>query len=258
MSDVTTEDLRVMLQRRYSRGRYALFEEVHDTTGYGHRRSCDAIVVDLWPSGDWEVHGFELKTSRADWLHELRDPDKADTFKSFCDRWWLVAANQKVVTVEELPEGWGYLWARKDKLVVKRGAPKLEPQPIDRPFLAALLRRAKDNEANNTARKAAWEDGYARGVSVGKSDARLLKTRHKALQERLHEFQAASGIEIDRWRGRDLGEAVEAVLNLRRGYGVLKKLTRGAEQMATHAEQLAAHLEAITKAAREAGLLADE
>jgi hypothetical protein len=99
----------------------------------------------LWPSAPHglELVGFELKVSRSDWLRELRQPNKADPIKQFCDRWYVVCADAKIVKyVEELPKGWGLMFAEDGKLVEFIEAPKLNPLPLDRAFVAALMRRA--------------------------------------------------------------------------------------------------------------------
>lgn len=123
-------------------------------------RSADAIAMSLWPSLGLELHGFEFKVSRADWLRELKDPRKAETFKRYCDRWWLVAGSSAIVRPGELPNGWGMLVLQGDRLVRLADAPRLDPQPVTRPFLAALLRRA--DEARSIA-DAAQEASEAPG-----------------------------------------------------------------------------------------------
>jgi hypothetical protein len=66
------------------------------------------MAVDVWKSAGLPVHGFEVKTSRADWLRELADPTKAQVFMDVVDFWWLVAA-PGVAFRDELPPGWGML-----------------------------------------------------------------------------------------------------------------------------------------------------
>jgi hypothetical protein len=76
-------------------------------------------------------------------LRELKQPYKADPIKQFCDRWYVVCADAKIVKyADELPHGWGLMFAEGGKLVEFIEAPKLTPQPVDRAFLAALMRRA--------------------------------------------------------------------------------------------------------------------
>jgi hypothetical protein len=101
----------------------------------------------LWPSAKngLELIGYELKSSRSDWLRELKpwNRDKATPIKQFCDRWYLVASHAAIVDdFDEIPADWGFMFPKNGKLVEYKPAPKLEAQPLDRAFIAALMRRA--------------------------------------------------------------------------------------------------------------------
>jgi hypothetical protein len=73
----------------------------------------------------------------------MKDPYKADPIKQFCDYWYVVCADPTIVRyAEELPTGWGLMFAENGKLVTLIEAPKLEPLALDRAFIAALMRRA--------------------------------------------------------------------------------------------------------------------
>jgi len=86
------------------------------------------------------LHGHEVKVSRSDWLHELADPSKAEAIKRYCDRWWLVVPDPKIVR-DDLPAGWGLLaFDANGKLRVVRRAPALNPEPIPATFRGALMR----------------------------------------------------------------------------------------------------------------------
>lgn len=96
--------------------RYARAEHVKVTAGFDARRICDYMALDLWPGGYGtgagpKLHGHEVKVSRSDWLTELRDPDKAEAFRRYCDYWWLVVSDKLIVKPGELPDGWGLLVA---------------------------------------------------------------------------------------------------------------------------------------------------
>src|SRR3546814_12197781 len=76
---------------RYGNGyRWAYAEHVKSETGFAiHKklRVADAIAIDCWTSKGQEIHGHEVKVSRSDWLAELRDPDKAEAFRPYVNRW---------------------------------------------------------------------------------------------------------------------------------------------------------------------------
>lgn len=150
-----------LLHNRYSQtnpgngARYACAEHVKNQAGFDARRCADFIAVDCWPTGGIELHGHEVKVSRSDWLHELKQPEKAEAFKRYMDRWWLVVPDAKIVKPGELPEGWGLLtiahfnvnkWSRtlptriEHRLRAKTQAPRLDPEPLPKEMLATLMR----------------------------------------------------------------------------------------------------------------------
>ena len=140
-----------LLRARYSQTnpgngpRYAIAEHVKSSAGFDARRQADMIVMDLWPgnyNGD-RLHliGHEVKCSRADWLNELKDPEKAETFKRYMHRWYLVVADRSIVRDGELPEGWGLIALTSGgTLRAVKQAPVLNPEPVTYHLLAALLR----------------------------------------------------------------------------------------------------------------------
>ena len=122
----------------------AIIFEFRGGTGWSVESRADAIAMDLWPSNGLELVGFEIKTSRQDWLKELKNPLKADPIKRFCDKWYLIVDDETICKWwEELPKDWGMMVVDyTGKLVVKKEAPQLESEPIDRFFLASLMRIA--------------------------------------------------------------------------------------------------------------------
>lgn len=149
---ITEAEVLALLRTRYGQRsgngpKWALIPHVRNgagwggSTGYGGLRTCDAIAVGLWSSTGLGLHGHEIKVSRSDWLRELKDPDKADAFRCYCDRWWVVAP-AGVVRDGELPAGWGLLEVVGGKLRRKVEAPPLSPEPAPRGLIAALIRAA--------------------------------------------------------------------------------------------------------------------
>jgi hypothetical protein len=156
------------LQRRYTAasqgaddGRFAFATHVRSGAGFGDNysvRTADAVAMDLWPSKGLQLHGHEVKVSRSDWLTELKDPTKCEGVKRYMDRWWLVVPSMALVKREELPAGWGLMVLATRRISTwnseRRGydhstvwlprvvvqAPKLEPIPVGRSFMAALMR----------------------------------------------------------------------------------------------------------------------
>ena len=154
----TERDLLDLLARRHSAmsigsRRYAYAEQVPSGTSWVTRR-LDFMAMDMWPSSGLNLHGFEVKCSRSDWLVELRDPSKSEEFKQYMDRWWLVVSDKALVKPGELPEGWGLIALdKRGSLRTVTSAPKLTPAPMPKKMLAGLLRATA-----KTARREAERD----------------------------------------------------------------------------------------------------
>ncbi len=212
---LTAADLRALLRTRCAPPAWAIFEEVHNGTGGSHRRSADAVAMTIWPSRGLEVHGFEIKVSRRDWVSERDRPEKADAIGKYCDRWWLVVSDDRVVlNLSELPSGWGLLVARGGKLIQAIEAPLLKPEALDRAFLAAMLRRAHERLKDMVPREdvaaeinASYSKGFERGKEHRSDDLEVA-----ALYKSVEEFEAKSGIKISAYDGARLGEAFHAFM----------------------------------------------
>ena len=134
-------DLIDLLAIRYPPPEWAFFPQARDSTGYVSR-TADAVVMNLWPSRGLEVHGFEVKVDRGDWLKELKTPEKATEIQKYCDRWWVVVPEKGIVQGGEIPPTWGLLVVSGGFLRCGVEGPKLNPVDLDRGFVAALLRNA--------------------------------------------------------------------------------------------------------------------
>lgn len=134
---------------------WALYTEIRSSTGGPSEglRIADAVAVSLWPSMGLEVRGFELKESRADWLRELRAPQKAREVGRFCSRWSLVVPapwKKIVLSLEELPEGWGLIEVGTGEPLVVRDSEEraaVDPTPA---FLQSLLRAGARGSTSTT------------------------------------------------------------------------------------------------------------
>jgi hypothetical protein len=206
--------LMAQLRDKYPKREYALLEEVGDSTGFSCSRHADAIAMSLWPSRGLTVIGFEVKCYRQDWLRELDKPEKADAIAKFCDQWWIVAPTDEMVPVSELPPTWGLYVSDGKNLVVKKQAPTLEPQPLSRGFVAAVLRKASDGQdalvrrAKDTALMVAREEFDAKPLPPASEAEAELRKEGDRLRKMIDEFEAKSGIKIEHWDAGRVGEAV--------------------------------------------------
>lgn len=221
----TEEQLFRLIAERYAGDAYAVLASVRNRTGYGGReRTADAVVLSLWPSrGIWAA-GFEIKSNYSDLRRELLKPEKAEEIARFMHHWWLVLADGEWPEKMELPvpATWGVMCpdAEGKKLVVRREAPLLEPQPWNSAFVCSLVREAarQITEEAVIARRVeeARKEGYARGLEDGESaeKARMSYRQHdlEETMKAVADFKAQSGIDdLSRWTGPRIGEAVAAV-----------------------------------------------
>ncbi|KKM45479.1 hypothetical protein LCGC14_1560660 [marine sediment metagenome] len=147
-----TDSVREALRRRYCWPKYCYIEEAANGTGSHRGRLADGLALAVWPSSGLWLYGFEIKVQRSDLLRELRDRQKWRAVGRYCDYWWLVVAAGVWRKTDDIPAAWGVMealpgnphagseWQRMDQLVPRRRPRRQESEPLDRPFIAAILR----------------------------------------------------------------------------------------------------------------------
>lgn len=230
MSYDKTTKMYAALRKRYRAPAHALLIEVPNGTGARKRRSADAVAMSLYPSRGLDIEGIEIKVSRSDWLRELKDPLKSEPVQKYCDKWW-VAAPKGVVDPDELPSTWGLLVLQKgNKLVARRPAPKLDPAPLDRTFVASLGRRMHEqiDAAERSVRdELDLRDDYQRGLRDGLEQARRdtpreaarIESAHNRLLQQVHAFRDQTGIDMAGGHfaiGARVGDIVRRITGARR------------------------------------------
>jgi hypothetical protein len=222
ISSFTEFEILKALQAKFAAPAWAFIRHARNTTGFSRQvRTADAIAMSLWPSRGLELLGFEVKVSRYDFTRELKDPEKAEEIQQYCDRWWLAVGDAEIVHKGELPPTWGLMELRNSKLRVIAEAPKLTAKPLNRGFLAALLRCAittTGTEAQYKAiRESAFEDGKAKGREVAERRLQMVATEKTKLEETIAGFEKGAGLSLSalsaRFGARKVGEVVKMVLN---------------------------------------------
>jgi hypothetical protein len=204
------------LEKRYSAPHWIFLRELRNDTGFQSTRACDALALGLYHSRGQLLVGFEKKISRADWLRELREPDKAEAVAQFCDQWYVVVPDKEIANIDELPSTWGLMLVAGNKITVLRTAPSLTPRPIDRGLLAALVERSIEQAVKpyQITKAEAKEQELSAAFDRGKNSAARELESAERLRENVKAFEDASGIKIDSYYGgRDLGERVRAAQN---------------------------------------------
>lgn len=186
---ITSPDITAAMLRRWTAPEWAIMWEVGEGTGARSGRYADAVMMSLWPSRGLEVHGVEIKVSRADWRREAADPSKAEAVARFCDRWWVHTAPGVVDDLSDVPPAWGLReWDGKTWKTL-REAEKTPAEPITRTFLAALLRRADGamrtlvSETMREAREKEIAEAEKRREHFAASVAAAVERKTRALQE---------------------------------------------------------------------------
>lgn len=206
---------------------YIFLEQVPDSIG-GAGRRADALVMSAWRSRGLDLLGIEMKVSRSDWLREKKDPSKADAIARYCDKWYVCAPEGVVWHEEgELPDTWGLFeivqGGDKGLKVVERVKPARgwTAQPLNREFIAGVLRCISKTVYTQDELDLAREDGRQAGIRTGRlqqeSEVQRLKGEVERLGNKIAVFQAASGVNLSTpWtRPEQIGEAVKMVLDNR-------------------------------------------
>lgn len=180
--ELFTETERTMLDRlnkkygeAYQNGSYrgrkfSRAERVPNGMTYGYNRIADYIAVSFWRSTGFEhiksywdrkaaqeeagqfestyaLIGHEIKVSRSDWLHELKQPDKAEAWRKHCHEFYLVVSDISIVR-DDLPENWGLMVPNRGNglRTVKKAPRQFDPEPLPHDMMVSLLRATMQTE----------------------------------------------------------------------------------------------------------------
>lgn len=242
-----------LLRVRYPSQSYAIFREVQSATAYQGKQRADAVAMGLWPSRGLDVIGFEFKSSRSDWLRELKQPDKAEQIFQFCDRWYLVVGSGSIVHGGELPPTWGLLVADGDKLHEQVAAPKLDAKPMAREFLASLLRSAqKVAEKAESAPREELRAEILREVSERhRQEIERIQSREDlalaSLAEKVKKFEAAAGVSIAYdWKFPEGGVGAALALVAKNRAGMLGTVESARNELAAALKDAEAAIKALS------------
>jgi hypothetical protein len=232
--------IRQRLQERFCQPEWSIFFEVRSQTGGGAARSADAIAMSMWPSRGLAIAGFEVKAQRSDWQRERARPEKAEEIAAYCDEWWLVTA-KGVAKEDEIPSAWGWLELTQsgEQLRTMKKPQQTEAKPLDRKFVASLLRSAGKVD-ENAVRIAVEEEVKRRRVNDEERVKREIE-RRSADAERLREkYKVVSSLceKHGYTPTEELVAAVNAVLQAR-VTGTFEGLTQLENKLVGMANQVA-------------------
>ncbi len=241
-------ELTTRLAARYGPPQHAFFAQLRNAAGFAANRVLDGMAMGLWPSRGLHVTGFEIKTTRGDWLRELKNPAKIEESGfQFCD-FFMIVTPPGVVEEGELPPKWGLLETRGSGLRQVKDPNFLDARPFDRSMLAVILKRLHESSMVPAEIKVAEAAGYDRGLAENRGRVVRLEGDLALLQEDVEAFEAASGVRLRGWGGRAaIGDAVRAVMN---GDRDVETLRRRLESLHETADRIARDVGARLEAAK--------
>ena len=190
------------LKLRHPAPEWATFAEMRNGTGYGvQERYIDLFAIDLYPSKVFHSVAYEVKISRADFLRELKQPEKrtfAETIANEC----VFAMPTGTAKLDEIPEGWGLLEIGTAGPRIAKAAQQRKVEAWPMRFSAALARRCSD--PGTKIPKALWK---FQGIELTEEELRAATsdTWKKTYDERLRQAES---------RGKMLFENDPAYRNL--------------------------------------------
>lgn len=232
---VTAEHIKKAIENKFCRPEWATFFEVGNGTGGNLRRWADAISMNMFPSRGLAIVGFEIKVARNDLQKELENPQKAEEIGKYCDQWFLVVPKGLIKEMDIIPMSWGVMEYSDGSLRQTKKPQQLNPQPVTKQFVAALLRRADESKnkefANAVQEKvnkqiAGIREFHEQELTRARNE---VSERTKRLMEQVRQFEQASGIMIDQYTdGKKLGEAVVLInkIGITGTYGAIEVIRR--------------------------------
>ena len=152
-----------VLEQRHPRDQWLFATEVRTTSGYGGGgqggnngvRYIDAFAMHLWPSKNFHRIAYEIKITKADFLHELEQPTKRCQAVYLSDEFFFVLAPgiyDRTDTPRDTVAECGIMEVSEEGSIkiVRRALSRYQrddngawPMPIW--FMASFARRARDH-----------------------------------------------------------------------------------------------------------------
>lgn len=113
---------------------------------------------------DFTLCGFEIKTSRHDWLHELRSNKNRDAIE--VSDYWAIIGDADIVRREDLPDHWGLYCIKGGRLVCRVEPERLRQRgDIPRNLAAELLRHVAYSIPMDAKLREVRNHAYAQAMS---------------------------------------------------------------------------------------------
>lgn len=153
---MTSADIIKALRKRHGNREWAFFPELRVGTGYQTRRLAkqginpeqrlDAFAFNLYPSKKHMRITYEIKVSRSDFLHELKNPMKRKQGLELSNEFYFVTP-VGLVKPEEIPTECGLIEVYDNlNSRIKVRAPRRKGTEPSWNFIASIARRVQKDE----------------------------------------------------------------------------------------------------------------
>lgn len=154
---LTAKEVIMALKKRHKdRNEWGFFEELRCGTGYSNykignhvinpEQRFDAFAINLYPSNKHLRIAYEVKVSRSDFLHEIKNPEKRKSALIFSNEFYFVVPTG-LVKKEEIPNECGLIYVSENlgTRTVKQAPFRNSSEPSWN-FLATIARRSQQEE----------------------------------------------------------------------------------------------------------------
>lgn len=208
-----------VLRNKFPAEEYVLIEEVSNASGFSRSRSLDFMVINLWESRGLAVTGIERKSNRGDWLKEIKNPSKQERHFKHCEYFYLLTDREGVAKLEEIPDTWGWYHINGNGTCkTMKQAPKLNPLPIGKSLMCAMLRRAADKKSyvHSDSMESVIQERVEKLNTQTFDQNKRHAEEYRALFDKVKQFESTSGVSISYKYGPNLvkiGEVVKVIMN---------------------------------------------
>ena len=121
---LTAKEVILALKKRHKdQNEWASFEEFRIGTGYQNykignhlvnpEQRLDFYCINLYPSNKHLRIAYEIKVSRSDFLHEIKNPDKRKSALLFSNEYYFIVPTN-LVKSEEIPQECGLIYVSEN------------------------------------------------------------------------------------------------------------------------------------------------
>ena len=101
-------------------------------------RRVDGIAFGMTIGSNWDINIFEIKSSRADFLKEIKTPEKRQPALKYSNRFYFVMPKE-IATPGEIPMECGLMILSRGRLRIKIEAPKRELKTFNGQIAARVM-----------------------------------------------------------------------------------------------------------------------